>query len=87
MEDIAACSSMCGSIFSVCPVPNGDSLRCSASCVSDLSERGARCHELKRSAIRCIDDALSGPGASCTTLAIAITVGCRRELERSGTCR
>jgi hypothetical protein len=87
MEDIGACSSMCSSIFSACPVPNSDSVRCSAGCVTDLSQLSDRCHDLQRSAMRCIDRALSGPAASCAALAIAITVDCRRELERSAGCR
>ncbi|MFZ5890418.1 MAG: hypothetical protein ACOY0T_05050 [Myxococcota bacterium] len=87
MSDKAACASTCKSIFTACPVPNSDLSRCASGCTSELTQLQRTCHDLQRAALDCINAALSGPSASCSTVTTALTSTCRNQLLLSATCR
>lgn len=85
--DPVACSSLCTTIFSVCPIPEADRTTCTVSCVGDLQQQSGTCHELQRRAMTCVEMALAAPNASCDTVALTLAILCRDSLQRAAECR
>lgn len=85
--DPVACSSLCTTIFSVCPIPETDRTTCTVSCVGDLQQQSDACHELQRRAMTCVEMALAAPSASCDTVALTLAILCRDSLQRAAECR
>lgn len=87
IPDPVACSSLCTTIFSACPIPELDRTTCTVSCVGDLQQQSDACHDLQRKAMACVEMAVSVPNATCDTVALSLAIVCGDALQRAAQCR